>query len=56
MNGDIFNPEVDGIEGVVRSYKNACQKLKLYGPTYFGQVLKMVVDMAENERVSQDNQ
>eukprot|EP00347_Sterkiella_histriomuscorum_P017569 403348833 len=56
VNGDIFNPEVDGIEGVVKTYKHACQKINLYGPTFFSGVLKMIVDMAENERVSQDNQ
>ena len=52
VNGDIFNPEVDGIEGVIDAYKHACKNLKLYGPTYFSEVLKMVVDMAASEKVS----
>lgn len=55
MNGDIFNPECDGIEGVVNAYKHALSSVNLYGPTYFSQVIKMIVDMAENERVSQGN-
>ena len=56
VNGDIFNPEVDGLEGVIEAYKTAIQTLKLSGPTHFAQVIKMVADMAESERVSQANQ
>jgi vacuolar-type H+-ATPase subunit F/Vma7 len=56
LNGDIFNPEVDGLEGVVNAYKHAINNINFYGPTYFSQVIKMVVDMAESERVSQVNQ
>jgi len=26
-NGDIFNPEVYGVEGVVQAYKNSIQKV-----------------------------
>ncbi|CDW74967.1 copine viii [Stylonychia lemnae] len=56
VNGDIFNPEVDGIEGVIEAYQHACKNIKLYGPTYFSEVLKMVVDVASNQQVSQENQ
>lgn len=48
MNGDIFNPECDGIEGVVDSYKNVLDKIKFNGPTYFHEILKVIVDMAES--------
>ena len=56
LNGDIFDPEVDGMDGVVDAYKNALQNVKLYGPTHFSEVLKLVVDMAISEKVSQINQ
>ena len=46
VNGDIFDPECDGIEGVIDSYKNALSKVSLYGPTHFSEVLKLIVDMA----------
>ncbi len=52
VNGDIFDPECDGMEGVVDAYKRALHKVQLYGPTYFSEVLKIIVDMAESERVS----
>jgi hypothetical protein len=52
MNGDIFSPEVDGLEGVLDCYKQAINNINFYGPTYFSPVIKMVVDMAESERVS----
>jgi hypothetical protein len=52
LNGDIFNPEVDGLEGVIESYKHAINNINFYGPTYFAPVIKTIVDMAESERVS----
>jgi hypothetical protein len=52
VNGDIFNPEVDGIEGVIAAYKNALGKVPFYGPTKFSEVLKTVVDFAEYAKCS----
>jgi hypothetical protein len=52
VNGDIFDPECDGIEGVVEAYKNALHKINFYGPTHFNEVIKLIVDMAESEQVS----
>ena len=56
LNGDIFNPEVDGLEGVIAAYKNALTGVNLYGPTNFSPIIEMVNDMAEAENVSQMNQ
>lgn len=56
MNGDIFHPEVNGLEGVVDAYKNALNKVNLYGPTNFAPIIELVNDMAEAEQVSQENQ
>ena len=56
LNGDIFNPEVDGLEGVIAAYKNALTGVNLYGPTNFSPIIEMFNDMAEAENVSQMNQ
>ena len=56
LNGDIFNPECDGIEGVIETYKNAINKVSLYGPTHFSSILELINDMTESMRVSQQNQ
>ena len=56
LNGNIFDPEVDGLEGVIAAYKNALQNVNLYGPTNFAPIIEMVNDMAEEDNVSQDNQ
>jgi hypothetical protein len=52
LNGDIFNPECDGIDGVIDSYQNCLKTISFYGPTHFAEVLKMMVDMADSEIVS----
>ena len=42
LNGNIFDPEVDGIGGVVDIYKHAINRVNLYGPTNFSPILKIV--------------
>jgi len=55
LNGDIFDPEVDGLDGVVEAYKNALKNVNLYGPTNFAPIIELVNDMAEAENVDQAN-
>ena len=55
LNGDIFNPEVDGLPGVIEAYKSALKNVNLYGPTNFAPIMEMVCDMAEQARMAQQN-
>jgi len=50
LNGDIFNPSVNGVEGVCAVYKNAIQKSTLSGPTNFSPILKYVNGYCESKR------
>ena len=56
LNGDIFDPEVDGLDGVVEAYKNALKNVNLYGPTNFAPIIELCNDMASEEQVTQGNQ
>ena len=56
LNGDIFDPEVDGLDGVISAYKSSLKNVNLYGPTNFAPIVEMVCDMAEEEKVSQVHQ
>ena len=56
LNGDIFNPECDGLEGITAAYKSALKNVNLYGPTNFAPTVEMIADMAEEARVNQGNQ
>lgn len=56
LNGDVFDPEVDGLEGVIDCYKNALKTVNLYGPTNFAPLVELVADMAEAENVNAANQ
>ncbi len=59
LDGDIFHPEVKGIQGVVEgnhgfresivAYKNALKIVKLNGPTYFSKLIGYMCDMVEYE-------
>ena len=46
LNGNIFDPEIDTIEGVVECYKNNLEKVDFYGPTHFAEIVKLAVDFA----------
>jgi hypothetical protein len=52
VNGNIFDPECDGIDGIIDAYQNAIKKVELYGPTNFAEVIKFIADMALAEQVS----
>ena len=56
LNGNIFDPEVDGIDGVVEAYKHAINRVNLYGPTNFSPILRIVNEMTEQMGCSQTNQ
>ena len=42
LNGDIFNPRVNGMQEVINSYQHALNTIKLYGPTHFSEILDEV--------------
>ena len=56
LNGDIFAPECNGIDGVVETYQRAIQNCNLYGPTYFSEILSAINDRASAMEVSQYHQ
>ena len=56
LNGNIFDPECDGLDGVLEAYKNAIKNLNFFGPTHFNEIINTVNNMAEDLKVSQDNQ
>ena len=52
LNGDIFNPECNGIDGVLEVYKKAINTCQLYGPTYFAEIISAINGRAEAMEVS----
>lgn len=44
-NGDFFNPEVVGVDGIIKAYRNALESVVLHGPTNFNEVIKLVADL-----------
>ena len=56
MNGDIFKPECDGIQGVIQAYEHTLNRVNLYGPTHFAPLIDLINEMTEFRQVSQVNQ
>jgi len=47
LNGNIFDPEVDGLDGVVESYVRTINNCRLSGPTNFAPIIETVNNMTE---------
>ena len=56
LNGDIFNPRVNGIEEVIQCYSRAITNCQLYGPTNFAEVINEVNNNVSFIPVTQMNQ
>lgn len=47
LNGDVFHPEVNGVEGILNAYYNSLKKLSLFGPTNFAPIIEMINGFAD---------
>ena len=47
LNGNTFDPEVQGLNGIVKAYKHVLPRLQFHGPTYFQPVLEFARKWAE---------
>ena len=52
MNGDVFKPECNGIDGVIQSYLKSVNNTKLSGPTNFAEIIDKINDRVEISEVS----
>ena len=43
------NPNVQYIKGIIQAYHAAINYVQLFGPTYFGPIIKAVIDIIKNE-------
>jgi len=50
LNGNYFDPEVVGLEEVIKVYKEALTRYKFHGPTIFSELLKMATDYIVSEQ------
>lgn len=44
MNGDASNPQVKGVKGVLKTYRETTPLVEMYGPTKFSGFLKKIND------------
>ena len=56
LNGNIFDPEVDGLDGVVDAYEKTINNIGLSGPTNFAPIIEMINDMTEQMGCTQEDQ
>jgi hypothetical protein len=58
LNGNIFDPEVAGLDACVQTYGKSLSNADLYGPTYFEPMLKQMNNFCagKTEEESQYNQ
>ena len=47
LNGNIFDPEVSGVPGIIEAYRTALQAVSLHGPTNFHDIIDVACHWAE---------
>jgi len=52
LNGNFFNPEVCGIEEVLKVYHETVKNAKFHGPQIFNEIVKMAGMYASSEEVT----
>lgn len=55
VNFNANDPFVDGIDGIIQSYKNSLFNLRLDGPTYFSPLIKNMVEVVKNEMMNSNS-
>jgi len=56
LNGNLTNPEVHGVDGVMQAYELSLCSVALSGPTYFAPLLSVVNQAIFNPEISQQAQ
>eukprot|EP00118_Oscarella_pearsei_P012075 m.85779 g.85779 ORF g.85779 m.85779 type:complete len:552 (+) comp36472_c0_seq1:90-1745(+) len=56
LSGNMFSPEVHGVEGILQAYRQSLDHVELCGPTLFGPILEAALNYVQSEPVTQDNQ
>ena len=56
LKGDFFDPELNGIDEIINSYKSMLNKIQFHGPTVFSDVIKIAYEQCVEEDIVQENQ
>jgi len=43
LNGNVSNPEIQGVESILQMYREKLPFIGLNGPTYFAPILKQII-------------
>lgn len=56
LNGNIFDPEIEGVEGVWEMYKKMIPKIQFHGPSAMAPLIRFIKDYTCYEQISATNQ
>ncbi|XP_065837978.1 copine-5-like [Oscarella lobularis] len=56
LSGNMYSPEVHGVEGILTAYRASLASARLSGPTLFSPILEAALRYVQSESVSQENQ
>ena len=47
LNGSFESPEIKGIDGILNTYKNNINSIRMAGPTFFNEVIENFIDFVK---------
>ena len=56
LNGNMFDPEIDGVSGVWEQYKKMIKKIKFHGPSAMAPMVRFITEYTSFEKNDQNQQ
>lgn len=54
INENFNDPEIKNVSGILKAYHKIIKKIRLYGPTYFRELLKTAINIAESYECTEE--
>ena len=54
LNMNPNNPEIQGIDGILNTYRNILNQTKLYGPTFFHYIIDQVINVVKEDVMAEN--
>ena len=54
LNANPNNPNIQGIDGILQTYRNILNQTKLFGPTYFHFIIDKVISLVKEDVISEN--
>lgn len=56
LNGNMFDPEIDGVDEICKYYKKKIKKIQFHGPSAMAPLIRFVTEMTSHQKIDKTHQ